>query len=98
MEETEILTMETTKARKNNLPPPFGKIEYKTEGKVLGKQIHMNNNKQTSIKHRLHKARQRWQKQENIPQNPTLYGKNKNHVTECNHTNNTNICIAHADI
>ena len=38
---TEILTMKTTKARKNNIPPPFDKIEYKTEGKVLGKQIQM---------------------------------------------------------
>ena len=70
--------MKTTNARKNNLPPPFNNIEYKTEGKVLGKQIQMKNNLQTSTKHRLHKARKTWHRtRRNISRNPILYEKTR---------------------
>ena len=58
-------------------PEPYGKIQYKNSGTIIGKHIHINNTKK-AISIRLAKAKQlRYNDRSKLFLNKTLYTKTK---------------------
>jgi len=78
VEKTEILTKQKINAQTNQLPEPYNTIQYKHEGKILGKIVSIKNKHKKAIMHRTNLAKQTWAKtRKQLFTNPILNAKTK---------------------